>query len=294
MIVQILKIASQLLALSVGVVSVIQAHWVPTSEGDKKHLSKVGWLTLAMFLVGFFSFLASDASQRDTIAGLEHLNKNLLTMRADHDLSGIEISFKPSDEQWSRITQLYGKMKSPVGEAFPYSAATMKAEKEGDRWKIDFGPVSRKEGTIRFSPIPAGQENTKPFEDVIHEASIPLWIKWGAGIETEMEPLRYEYASAIMVSQEMITLTLRPPMMKLNVNSFNANPTIILRSRNDGNSLPKSLKFHSLDSVTAFDQTIDLDWKKEERGLDDGDDYIKKTKPYITGPYKLQVAYRGV
>src|ERR1700686_127323 len=296
--VHILKMVSQVLILAVGVASAIQAHRFPTGDAGKKKLNPIGWLTLAMLLVGFVVFLATEAAQQDTIAELQRVNKNLLNMRADHDLSGIEISFKSSTEQWSRIAELYSKIKSPAkfppGEEFPYSAATMKAERRGDAWKIDFGPVSRKEGTVRFSPILPGQENSKAFEEVVNQASIALWIRWGGGIETEIEPWRHEYPSAIMVSQDMIPLTLVPPLIKLNVNSLNSNPTIILRSRNDENSLPKNLRFGSLDSSIVFDKTIALDWKKEERSSDDGDDYIKKTKPYISGPNRLQVTFRSV
>lgn len=266
-------------------------------SSGKGWLKPVGWLTLGMLFIGFFGFIATNydqgATQQKTIAELQRVNQSLFSMRVDRDLSGIEISFKPSTQQWSRIAELYSKIKSPAGEEFPYSAATMKAERSGDRWKIDFGPVERKEGTIRFPQVLSDQENTKAFEDVIHEASIALWIKWGAGSETEIEPWRHEYASAIMVSQDIIALTLVPPLIKLNLNSLNGNPTLILRSRDERSSLPRSLRFRSLDSVIALDQTIDLDWKKEERHSDDGDTYIKRTKPYISGPHRLQITFRG-
>jgi hypothetical protein len=305
MIVLILKSLSQLLVLAVGVTSVIQAHLVRKSSAAKKTMTRVGWLTLAMLISGFVVFIATDlnerrenskkdAGQQKTIAELQRVNQSLFSMRADRDLSGMEISFKPSTEQWSRIAELYRKIESPAGREFPYSAATMRAERSGDRWKIDFGPVSREQGTIRFPQVLPNQENTRAFENIIHEASIALWIKWGAGSETEIEPWRHEYASAIVISRDIVSLTLLPPIIKLNLNSLNANPTITLRSRNEGNSLPRSLRFRSLDSVIALDQTIDLDWKEEEHNSDDGDTYIKRTKPYISGPYRLQITFRGV
>src|SRR5229473_5264811 len=135
MYVHILKVVSQILVLIVGVASAIQAHRFPTGHAGKKRLNRIGWLTLAMLLVGFGVFLATEAAQQDTIVELQRVNKNLLNMRADHDLSGIEISFKPSTEQWSRIANLYSRIRSPAklpaGEEFPYSAATMKAERTG-------------------------------------------------------------------------------------------------------------------------------------------------------------------
>lgn len=294
----LLKYLSQILIVVVGVTSVIQAHRLPKGSRSKKWLTPVGWLTFGMLFIGFFGFVATDydkdASQQKTIAELKRVNQSLFSMRVDRDLSGIEISFKPSADQWLRIAELTSKIESPGGAEFPYSAAIMKAERRGDHWKIDFGLVTGEKGTIRPSPVLSNQPEGKAFEEVIRAASIPLWIKWGDGSETELEPLRYDYPSAITVSQDTIALTFLPPLIRLNLNSLNANPTILLRSRNKPFSLPKSFRFRSLDSVIALDQTIDLDWKAEERNSDDGDIYIKRTKPYISGPHRLQVSFRPV
>jgi hypothetical protein len=291
----ILKYGAQILIFVVGAISVIQAH--PLPKGVKgKWITSVGWLTLLVLLLTFVGFIALDydqnASQQKTIAELDRVNRSLFSMRVDRDLTGIEISFKPSTDQWSRIEKLYSKIESPGGAEFPYSASSMKAERIGDHWKIDFGPIKRAEGTIRPSPVLSNQKEGKAFEELIHTASIALWIKWGAGNETEIEPLRYEYASAIAVSHDTIALTLHPPLIKLNLNSLIANPTILLRSRNKTVSLPESFRFRSLDSVIVLDQTVDLDWKEEEGNPDDGDLYIKRTKPYISGPHRLQISFR--
>jgi hypothetical protein len=302
MIVLILKWLSQILLLLGGVMSLVRAPYLPKDDATgKRSPTFVGRLTVAALLTGFTLFVVTDinerrenskkdAAQQKTIAELQQVNQHLIKMSLDRDLSGIEISFKPSAEQWSRIAKIYNKIESPV-PGIPYSAAAMKAERNGDHWKIDFDPVSRPEGTIRFPQVLPDQSNAKQFEDVIHEGSIALWIKWGTDLETELEPLRNQYASAISISQDTIAFILRPPELRLNLNYLKANPTLILRSRNE----TSSLRFRSLDLGIALDQTIDLKWRKEESPTgSDGSIYIQRTKPYVSGPHRLQITFRDV
>lgn len=297
MLITILKYGSQILLVVVGALNVVQAHRLP--QGQKgKWLTLGGWFALAILFISFFGFIGldydQDATQQKTISELERVNQSLFNMRVDRDLLGIEIAFKPSTDQWRKIAELTDKIVSPGGPEFPYSAAIMKAERRGDHWKIDFGPIKSESGTIRPGAVLSNQPNGKAFEEVIQKASIPLWIKWGAGSETEIEPLRYDYPSAITISQDAIVFTLSPPLLRLNLNSLNANPTILLRTKETEGTLPKSFKFRSLDSIIALDQSIDLEWKKEEGNSGDDDIYIKRTKPYISGPHRLQLSFKPI
>jgi len=300
MIALILKWLSQLLMLAVGIPNVVRAHSVLRGSTRRNPLTAVGWVNIAALLIGFSFFVATDikersenlkkdAAQQKTIAELQEVNQQLTKIGLDRDLSGIEISFKPTVEHWSRIAKMYSKIESPV-PGIPYSAATMKAESSEGHWKIDFDPVSRPEATIRFPQVLPNQPNAKAFEDVIHEASIALWIKWGADLETELEPLRYQYPSAISISQDRIALTLRPPETRVNLNYLRANPTMILRGRNDASSL----RFRSLDLAVTLDQTIDMQWRKEDIVPEnDVDTYIRRIKPYVSGPHRLQITFRA-
>lgn len=286
-----LKLVVQLLTLGLGVTNAYKVS--TTSEtGAKKKLNWTGRFTIALFVAAFLVFFGSEYTQKNTVDELRTVNHNLLVMRADHDLAGIEISFKPSTEQWSRIAAKFNKIKSDAGDEFPYRAAPMTAERTDGGWVFDFGPIENNpKGWVRPAPVLPGNEKSKAFKQVIHEALIPLWIKWCCGIETEIEPWRDNYPSAIKVSQEKITFTLRPPLLRLNVNSLNSDPMITLRSRAGNESLPISLTFRSLDSVIVLDQKIDLNWK-EERDSGEGDTYTKRTKPFSSGPYKLLMKFR--
>jgi hypothetical protein len=82
-------------------------------------------------LAGFAVFVATEASQQDTIG---ELRKSLFMLRADHDISAIEISFKPTDEQWSRIAAKFNQIKDPA-EDFHYADGTMEAEQSTNGWK---------------------------------------------------------------------------------------------------------------------------------------------------------------
>ena len=248
MFVIILKLLSQLLILTVGVISVKQAHFViKPATGGKKSFTLVGLISLGMLLSGFLVFLVTDinerrenaeknASQEKTILELERLNQQLTQVSHDRELREIEISFTPSPEQSVRIAEAYRKIESP-SPPIPYSAATMRAERVGDHWKIDFDPVSRQEGVIRFAPVSSNEAKGKRFEEVLRQASLPLWIKWGAGAETELEPIRNQFPSAIIVSENTVTFVLRPPVLALNLNYLSANPTFTLRGGGDVKSM---------------------------------------------------------
>ena len=286
-----MKLVVQLLTLGLGVTNSYKVS--TTSEtGAKKKLSRTGFFTIALFVAGFLVFFGSEYTQKNTVDELQRVNQNLVVMRGAHDLAGIEISFKPSNEQWSRIAAEFNKIKSDAGDEFPYRAAPMMADRTDGGWVFDFGAIENtQKGWVRPARVLPGNEKTKAFEQVIHEALIPLWIKWCCGIETEIEPWRDNYPSALTVSQEKITFTLRPPFLRLNVNSLNNDPMIAVRSRKGNESLPTSLTFRSLDSVIILDQKIDLNWK-EERDSGEGDTYTRRTKPFSSGPYKLVMKFR--
>jgi hypothetical protein len=202
----------------------------------------------------------------------------------DRNLSGVEISFTPSVKQWSKITKAYQKIKSPVPD-MPYIDAPMIAEKDGAHWRIDFGPVKRPEGDRLFAPVSTNQSEYKGFEDVIHEATIALWIKWSNIVEIDIEPWRKVYPSGIRVARDSIVLILRPPELRLNLNYLYENRSIIVRVRD-----PQfSLRIRSTDLSVMFDQTISSDSKRS-----DGLSVPEKAKPYASGPHNLKVTFKSI
>jgi hypothetical protein len=224
--------------------------------------------------------LVTPSAEAQNSPPTEQLNK----LSLDRDLSEVEISFKPSAEQWSKIAEAYQKIKSPVPD-MPYIDAPLVAERIGDHWKIDFEPVKRPTGTILFAPVFTNQSEYKGFEDVIREASIGLLITWGDVVETDLESWRGDYPSAIKVSQDSIVLILRPPLLRLSLSVLYDNPAIILRGRNP----PNILRFRSLDPGVMFDQTISLDWKRSP-----GLSYKENAKPYVSGPHPLRITFKTV
>ena len=295
----VLKWLSQILIVAGGTLSLLWDPSIKTASG-KKSLTHVGRLTIVALVIGFLLFVVSDfnergenaqklAMQQTTIAELKQVIQQLTKLSLDRELSEIEISFQPSPEQSSRIAAAYRKIISP-SPPIPYSAATLRAERIGDHWKIDFDPVSRREAVIRFAPVSSNQAKGKRFEEVLRQASLPLWIKWGSGAETELEPIRNQFPSAIIVSENTVTYVLRPPVIALNLNYLSADPTFTLRSAGD----IKSLRFRSTDPGVTFDQTFELNWKEDPGSDTDEDIYIKRTKPFLSGPHRLQISFKTV
>lgn len=300
MVLLILKWLSSILMFAGGALSLLWEPSVAKTAGGKKSLTHVGRLTILALLVGFLLFVATDiherrenaqklALQQTTIVDLKQVIQQLTRLSLDRELAELEISFEPSPEQSSRIAAAYRKIKS-TSPPIPYSAATMRAERIGDHWKIDFDPVSRREGTIRFAPITPNEPKGKQFEDVIREALLPLWVKWGAGPETELEPKRNQFPSAIIVSENTVTFVLRPPVLALNLNYLNADPTFTVRGAGD----IKRMRFRSKDPAVTFDDTFELNWQEDPGSDKDEDIYIKRTKPSRSGPHRLQIHFKTV
>jgi hypothetical protein len=297
----LLKWLSQVIILVVGAMGVRRAH-SSLHSGGKRKLTRHGKLALSSIFLAFLLFATTDLNERqgnsqrnsiqqNTITELQKVNDRLVKMSRNRDFAGVEISYTPSAEEWARIEAAFNKIQSPV-PGIPYSAATMKAErtadKSGDNWKIDFDFVSRPEGVIRFPPVATTDPRAKAFSDVIREASLPIWIKWGSNVVTELEPRREQYASAISISQKKIAFTLRSPELKLNLNDVNPDLTILVRA----NSKPSVLRFLSLDDDVSLDQNLDMKWVEDNVATGGDDDYIRRTKPYVSGPHKLQITLK--
>jgi hypothetical protein len=224
----------------------------------------------------------------------------------NHNLSGIEISFKPSAAQWAEIVEAYQNTKSPQ-PGVSYSVATMTAERDGKHWAINFKPNTLQGGPMMFpgfSTSPSDTQdgesnevlrNKKAFEEVISKASIGLLIEWGNGTQTMIEPWRREInalPSAIEVSEDRIALILRPPEMTWNLNELNEHPTITLRGRGYPIKLPITFRIRSLDPGVVLDQTINLAWK--DRSNTSTTPLLERLMNKTSGPHRLQVAFKFV
>jgi hypothetical protein len=221
-------------------------------------------------------------------------------LNRERDLHGVEVSFKPSPKHWDKILRAYQNIKSPASPAksFPYSASIMTAERRNGDWRIDFSPIEAQEGSVRFGPVSKDQledpledpPDVKALERVIKEALINLWITWGDELVTEISP-RGDYPSLIMVSQDRIAFTLRPPELHLNLNYLKAHPTISLRGAKppedeSDRGYPVDVRVRSLDHSVIFDQIINLNWTK---GTDMS--HFGKVMPYVSGPYHLNITF---
>lgn len=222
-------------------------------------------------------------AQQGEIQLLNRLNLN-------HNLSGIELSFTPSRERWNRIALAYLGTKSPPQQGVSYIDAPMTAERDGDHWRLAFGPIDMKEGNKKLDRLSTAEAANKAFEDVINEASLGLRIEWGNGTNTTLEPWSQDYPSAIYVSHDRISLTLHPPLVSWNLNELKDNATVKFYGRDFPIELPPSFRIRSLDPAVAFNQTIQLDWKFRGKSRD----YEQQMNRQSSGPHKLNIVFKFV
>ena len=207
----------------------------------------------------------------------------------DRMLTGIEVSYKPTAQEWKAIVDLYRKIVPTNGESSYYDSPII-ATRAGAYWRIDFEEISLKEGRKWFSPVFTDDSRNRGFEEIIQRASLPLWIKWGTGAQTFLEPMRGDFPSGIRLSPDMFSFTLRPPLLELNLDSLHANSLITLRSRK---RLPE-LTFHSLDPAVKLEQTLQLGWTRSTPNTPQGINSIsikERLHPYVSGPHRLKLSF---
>ena len=243
--------------------------------------------------------------QKDQIKILGRLSESqqsqIQLLKRAYNLSGIEISFKPSDKHWDLVAGLYGKLKSPQQD-MPYSAVVMVAEREGKQkhWDISFKGTHTRGGVVQLPSVSTADDANKAFEDVINAASLGLTIIWGNGTVTTIEPMTNkidQLPSAIKVSREEITLTLRPPQVVLNFNDLDKKREITLRGRhyvhlrgqNYDVRAPNSFRVTSLDPNVELNQIIQTNWKVKYDGT-----FLSRSQSLISGPHTLQFRFTFV
>lgn len=219
--------------------------------------------------------------------GLQQLK--LLTL--DRTFSGIEISYKPTVQEWKRIVQIYRTIPPPKGEP-SYLESPIIATRAGAFWRIDFEPVSLKEGLKWFPAVSTEDQKNIGFEAILRTASLPLSITWGNGAVTFLEAQRGDYPTEIRLSPEVFTFTLRPPQLELSLASLHVNPVIILRSSQRW----RELTFHSLDQGVKLDETLHLDWRDGYPKTTENTNLKKimeeRVHRYVSGPHRLKLSFR--
>jgi hypothetical protein len=235
-------------------------------------------------------------SQLGAIELLDRLTLN-------HDLSGIEISFTPSQERWEKIAIAYRKTTAPPEQDVSYVDAAMMAERDGEHWRIVFKPIEvktkivkgNKEGGSKSVPkLSTADKNNRAFEDVLREAALGLRIAWGNGTETALEPWSEDYPSAIYVSRNRIALVIRSPLVLWNLNELkddlknNHKPTVTFYGRDFPIALPESFTIQSLDPAVLLDQTIQLNWKFRGKSTE----HEQKMNRQSSGPHELDIAFK--
>ena len=97
------------------------------------------------------------------------------------------------------------------------------------------------------------------------------------------------YPTAIYISKDKIAITLRPPELRLKLNVMERDFAILVRS----DRKPAKLRFLSLDENVTLDQTINMEWKEDSESSQNAkEDLIKRTKPSVSCPHKLQVTLK--
>jgi hypothetical protein len=208
----------------------------------------------------------------------------------DNDLLGVEISFKPSDEQWGRIAKACDRIE-PLVSGFPYSASTITAEKVGGYWYINFTEIKQRKGTILPPPVSTDVPENKAFEGIIDLALIELLIKWceDNGLVSFISR-RGDYPTSVTISKDMIAFTFRPPKLHLRMSYLRDKPTVTFRGQYKEtpeqtiSPAPAYIRVRSLDYRVRFDEVIALNWEKKE-----GDSHSERWMPYISGPHNLNI-----
>jgi hypothetical protein len=223
---------------------------------------------------------AAESKQADTKKSPATKSEQLSeVVQADRNVSGIEITYRPSPSQWSKISDAYKNIQSPFPEV-SYSMAAMSAERIRGYWVINFEPISVKLGTVKFAPVSTDQVQNQKFEDIIKAALIPLSIKWGDTAETTVDYSQSKFPSGIKISKDKIALTLRPPETMLSANVLKQNPAVTLRGEGDINDLV----IRSLDPGVVLNQNLHINWTRETTAA-------AATPPmsHVAGPYPLKV-----
>lgn len=263
-------------------------------------LTRVGKIIVVCLFVSFLISLhttyqvAKEAKEKEDnsaaqLAELKNqndiLSKDIDALSKDRNLLGVEVSFKPSSEHWSRIAQACDAIPDPV-PGFRYSSSTITAERVGEYWSLDFAEIIREEGTVRPQRDSTSRPSGKPFEEVIQNALIELLITWRGEIMTEVSP-RGDYPSQVRVSHKEVAYTFRPPLLSLNLSKLKATPTIAFRGGRE--ERPSQIRVRSLDDTVTFDQTLSLLWEEKY-----GDRHIERIMPYAAGPYTLQINFSNL
>jgi hypothetical protein len=96
------------------------------------------------------------------------------------------------------------------------------------------------------------------------------------------------YPTANYVTHDKIALIRRPPKVLWNLNDLKDSPTVKFYGRDYPVALPPSFTIRSLDLEVAFDQTIQLDWKKREKNTD----FDYQMNRQVSGPHKLITVFK--
>lgn len=243
------------------------------------------------------NLVKAQEEQKDSlkkVIAAQALNVRLLnTLSLDHDLTGIQISFSPSQDQWARIATAYSKIQSPHRD-MAYVDVPMMAERVGDHWQLYFealyikpyvlntqqGPLTMG-GYKRFLTISTAN---KLFEVVLNEAAFGLRVEWGNGTSTAVDPTGGYYPSAVYVSRNRIAIILRPPLVSWNLNDLKRNPEVTFYGRDHRGPLPESFTLCSLDPGVALNQTIQLNWRERTE-----ESYDARMHRQSSGPHRLRV-----
>jgi hypothetical protein len=249
--------------------------------------SEIAGVLLAVALV-VLSLFVQRITQRNTS---ERIEKALTRIPLNRNLSEIEISYTPSQKKWDEIARAYSKIKSPESD-LPYANASMKAESDGDYWKIDFEPTAVPDGYKKLHRL--STKDNPLFVAVLKEALIGLRILWGNGTETTVSPDQAYYPSALFVSRQKVSFILRPPLVVWSLNELYDNPVVTFFGKDYPIELPETFTVHSLDPGVALEQTIELGWLKRtasepsKKPSDIFDLYMNRQK---SGPHRLLVKF---
>ena len=230
--------------------------------------------------------------QATTIQKLESRGIHQITnLGLDRYLSALEVSYKPSADQWKKIatvSTVYDSQR-PLerSELLLYLPEPVIAQRVADGWSINavWTKVIEngvEKGQKRFPRIAANQHENKPFADMIQKACLPFLINWGDGTETDIDPWNEDYPSVVTISPSRIALTIHPPALAVYLAALRANPTLSLRGRSDS---PQQVRLRSLDASVRFDEVIKTNWLRDESA----DPH--NIKPYISNRHRLHVRF---
>ena len=278
-VVVLLKWLAQLLLLATGVWALLGVESLVTDAATgKRRLTTNGWTKVALLIVGFALFAATDAQQkkearrRELQAGkeLEDKDKQLLYLKqvilTQNQLAGVRLEWTLGGEVHRRMR---ARLDAAAAERGAGDAAVLAAAFEdgalevrrisGERWAVHVDV--QREGTRFARRYEQPSAEWKAFEEALLDTFGECRVELSGG-ELLAEPLgRHWPCRATVARGATASFVIDRPGLTL---SALDEAALVVVAGPGVTHMPPALRVVSLDRKVALDEALALQWKSEE------------------------------